>query len=118
MGAYQFMPETVQMLHKQGMKFNPLTQKEARQAAKTYLGQLAGSATKAIINKALAQYGGFVTQRPNRVCKQGHPGATQPHSQSHNQYQVIHWRIICLVNPQPPAPYFRSWCWPWFLRWL
>lgn len=64
MGAYQFMPETVQMLHKQGMKFNPFDEKEARGAAKAYLEQLV-QRNNGDVNKALAQYGGFVTKDPS-----------------------------------------------------
>lgn len=64
MGAYQFMPETVQMLHKQGMKFNPFDEQEARGAAKAYLEQLV-QRNNGDVNKALAQYGGFVTKDPS-----------------------------------------------------
>lgn len=82
MGPYQFMPETVQMLHKQGIEFNPFNEKEAREAARTYLGQLVDR-NKGDVDKALAQYGGFVTKDPsgyvNKV-KQGQTAApaTQP----------------------------------------
>ena len=41
MGPYQFMPDTVQMLHKQGIKFNPFDENESREAARQYLGKLA-----------------------------------------------------------------------------
>ena len=40
MGAYQFMPNTVKMLEKQGIKFDPYNEAEARVAAKKYLEQL------------------------------------------------------------------------------
>jgi len=77
MGAYQFMPETVQMLHKQGIEFNPFNEKQAREAARTYLGQLVDR-NKGDLDKALAQYGGFVTKDPsgyvNKV-KQGQAAA-------------------------------------------
>lgn len=79
MGPYQFMPETVQMLHKQGIEFNPFNEKEAREAARTYLGQLVDR-NKGDVDKALAQYGGFVTKDPsgyvNKV-KQGQAPVTQ-----------------------------------------
>ena len=65
MGPYQFMPETVQMLHKQGIEFNPFNEQQAREAAKTYLGQLV-ERNKGDVNKALAQYGGFVTKDPSQ----------------------------------------------------
>lgn len=64
MGAYQFLPETVQMLHKQGIEFNPFNETQARGAAKTYLNQLAeqyGGDKK----KALAVYGGHITKDPS-----------------------------------------------------
>lgn len=85
MGPYQFMPETVQMLHKQGIEFNPFNEQQAREAAKTYLGQLVDR-NKGDVNKALAAYGGFVTKDPTDYVKkvtQGQPSApaaqpTQP----------------------------------------
>jgi hypothetical protein len=83
MGPYQFMPETVQMLHKQGIEFNPFNEKQAREAARTYLGQLVDR-NKGDVNKALAQYGGFVTKDPsgyiNKV-KQGQASAAAPTTQ-------------------------------------
>jgi hypothetical protein len=63
MGAYQFLPETVQMMHKQGIKFNPFDEQEARGAARTYLEKLLEQ-NKGDLNKAVAQYGGFVKQDP------------------------------------------------------
>ena len=45
-------------MHKQGITFNPLIEKEARQAARTYLQQLVNR-NEGDIRKALAQYGGF-----------------------------------------------------------
>lgn len=84
MGPYQFMPETVQMLHKQGIEFNPFNEKQAREAARTYLGQLVDR-NKGDVNKALAQYGGFVTKDPsgyiNKV-KQGQAPTAAPATQS------------------------------------
>ena len=77
MGPYQFLPETVQMLHKQGIEFNPFNEKEARDAAKVYLGQLVDR-NKGDINKALAQYGGFVTKDPSAYVQKVTQGAAQP----------------------------------------
>jgi hypothetical protein len=62
MGPYQFIPETVQMLHKQGIEFNPFNEKESRAAAKTYLDQLVQKTGSK--EKALAAYGGFITKDP------------------------------------------------------
>lgn len=77
MGAYQFMPDTVQMLHKQGMKFNPFDEQEARGAAKQYLEQLV-QRNNGDVNKALAQYGGFVTKDPSKYVQNVTQGAQQP----------------------------------------
>ena len=78
MGAYQFMPEQVQTMHKKGIEFNPFNEAESRQAAKTYLEQLVKD--KGSIEKALAAYGGFVTKDPteyvNKVLKGPAPKAT------------------------------------------
>jgi hypothetical protein len=77
MGPYQFMPETVQMLHKQGIEFNPFNEQQAREAAKTYLGQLVDR-NKGDVDKALAQYGGFITKDPSGYVNKVKQGATQP----------------------------------------
>jgi hypothetical protein len=76
MGAYQFMPETVQMLHKQGMEFNPFNEKQAREAARTYLGQLV-ERNGGDVDKALAQYGGFITKNPAEYVGKVKQGAAQ-----------------------------------------
>jgi hypothetical protein len=76
MGPYQFMPETVQMLHKQGIKFNPFDEKEAREAARSYLTQLANR-HGGNIDLALKDYGGFVTKDPTKYV-QSVTGNTQP----------------------------------------
>lgn len=60
LGAYQFMPETVQMLHRQGVKFNPFDEKESRAAADYYVSTLAAK-NNGDYSKAMAQYGGFKT---------------------------------------------------------
>lgn len=61
MGAYQFLPSTVAMLHKQGIQFDPFNEQEARGAAKTYLTQLTAQ-NGGDLSKAVAQYGGFKTK--------------------------------------------------------
>jgi len=76
MGAYQFMPETVQMLHKQGMEFNPFNEKQAREAARTYLGQLVDR-NGGNVDKALAQYGGFITKNPAEYVGKVKQGAVK-----------------------------------------
>lgn len=72
LGAYQFLPTTVQIMHKQGIKFNPFDEKESRGAAEQYLGSLI-SKNNGDVRAALAQYGGFKTKDPsayvNKVLK-------------------------------------------------
>jgi len=63
MGPYQFLPETVQMLHKQGIKFNPFDENESRMAADQYLQKLLKD-NNGDWNKALAAYGGFKDKDP------------------------------------------------------
>ena len=63
MGNYQFIPETIIDLHKKGIKFNPLDEKESRAAADWYIGQLAQQ-NGGDYKKAMAQFGGFKTKNP------------------------------------------------------
>lgn len=88
MGAYQFMPETVQMLHKQGMEFNPFNEKQAREAARTYLGQLVDR-NNGDVDKALAQYGGFITKNPAEYVGKVKQGAAQPAAQTTQTAQPV-----------------------------
>jgi len=64
MGAYQFMPGTVKALQGQGIKFDPFNEPQAREAARGYLQTLVDK-NSGDIDKALAQYGGFVTKDPS-----------------------------------------------------
>lgn len=80
MGAYQFMPDTVAMLHKQGVKFNPFDEKEAKEAARTYLEQLTAK-NGGDVNKALAQYGGFITKDPSQYVGKVLGGQQAPQTQ-------------------------------------
>jgi hypothetical protein len=101
MGAYQFMPETVQMLHKQGMKFNPFDEQEARGAAKAYLEQLV-QRNKGDVNKALAQYGGFVTKDPSKYVQNVTQGAAQPQQTQAPQDEL--GALILGKQTQPSKP--------------
>lgn len=67
LGAYQFMPDTVNMLTKQGVKFDPMDEKQSREAARTYLTQLYNQTGS--IDKALAAYGGFKTADPTKYVQ-------------------------------------------------
>jgi hypothetical protein len=64
MGAYQFMPSTVKALQNQGVKFDPFNEPQAREAARGYLQTLLDK-NNGDVDKALAQYGGFVTKNPS-----------------------------------------------------
>jgi hypothetical protein len=64
MGAYQFMPGTVKALQGQGVKFDPFNEPQAREAARGYLQTLLDK-NDGNVDKALAQYGGFVTKDPS-----------------------------------------------------
>ena len=75
MGPYQFMPDTVQMLHKQGIKFNPFDENESREAARKYLERLA-QRHNGNIELALKDYGGFVTKDPTEYVSKVTGGAT------------------------------------------
>lgn len=80
MGPYQFLPETVQMLHKQGIEFNPFNENEARNAAKSYLEQLVKRTGS--VDKALAAYGGFITKDPTAYVQNVMQGKAEPSAPS------------------------------------
>ena len=63
LGQYQFMPETVAQMHKQGATFNPFVGKESRAAA-DYTIQQYLKANGGDYKKAMAQYGGFKKEDP------------------------------------------------------
>ena len=75
MGDYQFIPETVQMLHKQGYEFNPFNAKESREAARHYLTTLVNKTGS--LEKALAAYGGHITVNPEPYVSKVIGGAKQ-----------------------------------------
>jgi len=114
MGPYQFLPETVQMLHKQGMKFNPFDENESREAARAYLTQL----TKrhgGNVDLALKDYGGFVTKDPTSYVQKvtgGTSTAPAPASSSPStteffgiKEQDINSAVNdAFKNPEPPKP--------------
>jgi len=83
MGAYQFMPEQVQTMHKQGIEFNPFNEKESRAAAKSYLEKLVKE--KGSVEKALAAYGGFVTKDPTAYVNKVLQAPTTPQTKASQQ---------------------------------
>jgi len=76
MGPYQYIPETVQMLHKQGYKFNPYDEAEARDMTRTYLKTLVKQTGS--LEKALGAYGGHITKDPAPYVNKVMSGAQQP----------------------------------------
>lgn len=108
MGPYQFMPETVQMLHKQGVEFNPFNEAEARNAAKHYLGQLV-ERNKGDVNKALAQYGGFVTKDPSayvsNVMGNAKPSNVQPNKEEDPIVGMIMGSSAPVVQEKKPTAF-------------
>lgn len=63
LGAYQFLPETVAMLHRKGFKFNPFDEDESAKAADYLMSDLLEK-NGGNLDKALAAYGGFVKADP------------------------------------------------------
>jgi hypothetical protein len=86
MGAYQFMPDTVAMLHRQGVKFNPFDEEQSREAARHYLNTLVEK-NGGDVKKALAQYGGFVTKDPSQYVGNVLGGQQAPQTQQAPQAQ-------------------------------
>jgi hypothetical protein len=118
MGPYQFLPETVQMLHKQGVKFNPFDEKESREAARTYLTQLTNR-HGGNVDLALKDYGGFVTKDPTNYIQKVTGGtstapasaqSSSPSSASTTEFSGIKEQDInsavndAFKNPEPPKP--------------
>jgi len=65
MGPYQFMPATLAMMRKQGIKFDPFDPVQARNAADYYIQKLK-SQNGGTYQGALKAYGGFVKQDPSQ----------------------------------------------------
>ena len=104
MGAYQFMPEQVQTMHKQGIKFNPFDEEESRQAAKTYLEKLVKQ--KGSVEKALAAYGGFVTKDPTAYVNKVLQGSTTTQTKAPQQTSQATSAdpLEAFLSGQQPAP--------------
>ena len=109
MGPYQFMPDTVQMLHKKGYKFNAFDEQESREASKKYLTELLDQ-NKGDLRKALAQYGGFVKTDPtnyvNKVLgnvKQKQPVTSINQIEIQPEVDILGQFFSSKENPKPPA---------------
>jgi Transglycosylase SLT domain len=77
MGAYQFTPETFIDLHKRGIKFDPLDEKQSREVARSELNRL----SKELGSKelALSAYGGHEKVDPTPyISKILKPGTAAP----------------------------------------
>jgi hypothetical protein len=100
MGPYQFMPDTVQMLHKQGIKFNAFDEAESREAARKYLTQLA-QRHNGNIELALKDYGGFITKNPTEYVNKVTGGATASAKPSSQPAQTAgQLNVDDLMNPE------------------
>lgn len=89
MGPYQFMPSTLAMLSKQGIKFDPFDPTQARNAADYYIQQLKQQ-NGGTYEGALKAYGGFVTKDPSKYVAsvmQGVPPAPTIPGQSNSGQQ-------------------------------
>jgi hypothetical protein len=102
MGDYQFIPETVQMLHKQGYKFNPYDEKESREMAKTYLKTLAKQTGS--LEGALAAYGGHITKDPKPYVSNVLGGAkVEPTAQATFSEDPLYNAILGTKPKQAPV---------------
>jgi hypothetical protein len=102
MGDYQFIPETVQMLHKQGYKFNPYDEKESREMARTYLKTLAKQTGS--LEGALAAYGGHITKDPKPYVSNVLGGAkVEPTVQSASSEDPLYNAILGTKPKQAPV---------------
>ncbi|UOF80243.1 hypothetical protein [Caudoviricetes sp.] len=86
MGAWQFMPETVANLHKQGIKFNPFDEKESREAARHLIATNL-EATGGDLNKALSMYGGHITKDPTSYLNKIYSRMKQPTQTAEQEYK-------------------------------
>jgi len=86
MGAWQFTPETVANLHKQGIKFNPFDEKESREAARHLIATNL-EATGGDLNKALSMYGGHITKDPTSYLNKIYSRMKQPTQTAEQEYK-------------------------------
>ncbi|HEY6019342.1 MAG TPA: lytic transglycosylase domain-containing protein, partial [Candidatus Paceibacterota bacterium] len=104
MGPYQFTPDTVAMLHKQGVKFDPFDPQQARAAADYYVSRLAQQ-NNGDYTKAMAQYGGFKTKDPSAYVGKVLNGV-QASAQQPSEFDSIAADLSAPTNKasaQPPA---------------
>ena len=88
-GAYQHLPTTIQMLHKQGIKYNPMDEQQQRGATKQYLVNLLDK-NGGDLNAALAQYGGHKKEDPtNYINKVMSKSKLQPQVNSQDDFDAL-----------------------------
>jgi len=99
MGPYQFLPETAQMLHKLGIKFNPFDEQEARVAADQYIQKLVKE-NGGDYKKAMAAYGGFKTKDPSNYVNKVLKGVdfNQPTAEAAKKYPELNLEDIGLTG--------------------
>jgi hypothetical protein len=109
MGAYQFMPDTVAQLAKQGIKFDPFNEPQAREAARQHLQDFVDK-SGGDLNKGLALYGGHITKDPtNYINKFNAALARQAKAQTDQDGEPEDNVIRLLqsaktVTPEQPKP--------------
>jgi hypothetical protein len=87
MGPYQFMPSTLAMMRKQGIKFDPFDPVQARNAADYYIQQLKQQ-NGGTYQGALKAYGGFVKQDPTQYINKVMQGVGTTPGQSNVDQQA------------------------------
>jgi hypothetical protein len=88
-GAYQHLPTTIQMLHKQGIKYNPMDEQQQRGATKQYLVNLLDK-NGGDLNAALAQYGGHKKEDPtNYINKVMSKSKSQPQVNPQDDFDAL-----------------------------
>lgn len=114
MGAYQFMPGTVAQLAKQGIKFDPFDEPQAREAARQHLQDFVDK-SGGDLNKGLALYGGHVTKDPTNYinkfnaalarqakAREGSAQADQSGEPEDNVIRLL--QSAKTVTPEQPKP--------------
>ena len=96
LGRYQFTPDTVAMLHKQGIKFNAFDPDESRAAADYYL-QLLVKQNGGDYTKAIKDYGGYKKADPTKYLAQVLNGVDL------TQVQPATTQAQPAITPAPPA---------------
>jgi len=109
MGAYQFMPGTVAQLAKQGIKFDPFNEPQAREAARQHLQDFVDK-SGGDLNKGLALYGGHITKDPTNYINKFNAALARQAKAQTDQGGEPEDNVIRLlqsaktVTPEQPKP--------------